>query len=109
MLDNIGMDGHGRIIMQEDPGNVAHIAKVWLYGTDTGTLTQIAQFDPDQFTPGLPAFLTQDEESSGVIDAEETLGKGYFLLNAQVHRTPLGPELIERAQLLAMYVDPSLK
>ena len=108
MLDNIGMDQLGRIIMQEDPGNVAHVAKVWLYGADNGRLVQIAQFDPELFTPGSPAFLTQDEESSGVIDAEDLLGKGWFLLDAQIHRTPLTTELVERGQLLAMYVDPSL-
>jgi hypothetical protein len=31
-----------------------------------------------------PAFLTQDEESSGIIDAEEILGRGWFLLDVQV-------------------------
>jgi hypothetical protein len=31
-----------------------------------------------------PAFLTQDEESSGIIDAEEILGPGWFLLDVQV-------------------------
>mgnify|MGYP003353084690 CR=1 FL=1 len=63
-------------------------------------------FDPAQFTPGQPRFITQDEETSGVIDAADLLGEGYFLLDAQVHKASTDPELVEGGQLLALYVDP---
>jgi hypothetical protein len=61
---------------------------------------------------GGPNFLTQDEESSGIIDAEHVLGRGWFLFDVQNHKTvapaadPLG--LVEGGQLLAMYVDPKI-
>ena len=38
MFDNICIDRRGRILLQEDPGNKPYIAKVWLYGIDTGQL-----------------------------------------------------------------------
>ena len=31
--------------------------------------------------------FTIDEESSGIIDAHEVLGKGWFLFDAQIHKT----------------------
>jgi hypothetical protein len=54
------------------------------------------------------SFITNDEESSGLIDAEHILGKGWFLLDVQVHKASLDPELVEDGQLLAMYVDPRI-
>jgi hypothetical protein len=33
-----------------------------------------------------PGFITQDEESSGIIDASRFLGPGTFLFDAQVHK-----------------------
>ena len=63
----------------------------------------VAQFDPAKFAPtGSP--FTQDEESSGIIDAAELLGKGWFLFDAQVHTANSDPELVEHGQLLAMQV-----
>ena len=52
--------------------------------------------------------MTQDEESSGIIDAEDMLGKGWFLLDVQAHNTNPDTELVEFGQLLAMYVDPKI-
>jgi hypothetical protein len=46
----------------------------------------LAQFDPAQFTSGAAGFITQDEESSGIIDAARFLGGGSFLFDAQVHK-----------------------
>ena len=59
----------GPRLLQEDPGNQAHIAKVWRYDRCHRQLTVIAQHNPALFTMGAPGFLTQDEESSGIIDA----------------------------------------
>ena len=63
-------------------------------------------FDPS--IPGNPSFITQDEESSGLIDAGHILGRGWFLLDVQAHKLSSDPELVEGGQLLAMSVDPDI-
>jgi hypothetical protein len=110
MLDNVTIDRRGRILMDEDPGNAGRLAKIWMYSIKTGTLTQIAVHNAKFFDATLadPAFITQDEESSGIVDAEETLGKGWFFLDVQVHKANADPELVEMGQLLALYVDPKI-
>ena len=111
MLDNVAIDHHGRILMDEDPGNAGRIAKIWLYSIDTGEFIEVAHHNPKYFDPTIlnnSAFLTQDEESSGIIDAEHILGRGWFLFDVQVHKTDPDPELVEGGQLLALFVDPSI-
>ncbi len=107
MFDNLTV-ANGKVILQEDPGNQSHIAKVWEYDIASDTLTQIAGFDPAQFTPGAAGFITQDEESSGVIDVTAILGSETthaYLLDAQVHTASGDPATVEPGQLLVMYVD----
>jgi hypothetical protein len=106
MLDNIGVNGRGQIVAQEDIGNQPALGKVWLYDIGSDTLTQLAEHDPDLFTPGAPGFITQDEETSGVIDVSTILGEGWYLLDDQVHKASSDPELFEGGQLLAMHVQP---
>jgi hypothetical protein len=53
---------------------------------------------------GAPGFITQDEESSGIIDASRVLGKGTFLFDAQVHSPHPEPDKVERGQLLTLQV-----
>jgi hypothetical protein len=111
MLDNVTIDRWGRILMDEDPGNSVRVSKVWLYQIDTGALIQVAAHNPKFFDPTLPNnpdFITQDEESSGIIDASHILGRGWFLLDVQAHKVSTDPELVEGGQLLAMYVDPAI-
>ena len=108
MLDNITIDRLGRLLLQEDTGNNPWVAKIWLYGIDTGSLTEVAHHDPALFEPGGAGFITQDEESSGIIDAQHILGEGWFLFDVQVHKPSADPELVEGGQLLAMYVDPRI-
>ncbi len=114
MLDNLAIDSYGRILMQEDIGANDALGKIWLYDIDTGpsSLTQIAAHDPARFgIPAGPGFLTRDEESSGIIDAREILGDGWFLFDVEGHYAVTGPdatELVEGGQLVAMYVDPAL-
>jgi len=107
MLDNITVDRRGNILMQEDPGNQAHIARIWRYEPTTDTLTVLAAHDTSLFQSGSPGFLTHDEESSGIIDASEVLGPGWFLLDVQAHYSIPGA-LVEGGQLLALYVPDSL-
>jgi Ca2+-binding RTX toxin-like protein len=107
MFDNMTV-ANGKIIVNEDPGNNAYVARVWEYDIATGDFHQVATFNPDQFAPGAPNFITQDEESSGVIDVTDLLGDSdtrAYLLDAQVHKTTGNPATVEQGQLMVMYVD----
>jgi len=108
MFDNITIDSLGRIILQEDIGNNSSIGKIWLYDINNpGGIRQIAQHDPSRFAVGGASFLTIDEESSGIIDAKDSLGLGWYLLDVQAHYGIPG-ELVEGGQLVAMYIDPTV-
>jgi hypothetical protein len=107
MLDNLTIDQDGRILLQEDTGGAAHNAKIWQYDIATDTVTLIAGHDPARFgDTGVDATapFTTDEESSGIVDAQNVLGPGWFLLTVMAHY-PLGGALVEGGQLLALY-DP---
>lgn len=105
MMDNITMDRYGHLLIQEDPGNVSLLARVLQYDTNTGDLSVIAQHDPLRFSSAGAQFITQDEESSGIIDAQDILGAGWFLLDVQVPRS-VGGEVVSGGQLLALF-NPS--
>lgn len=111
--DNMAIDRHGNLLIQEDPGNNAHVARIVAYRIADGALGVVAQADPLRFTIGSPLFMTQDEETSGIIDAETLLGPGTFLLDIQVHTAnglPAGTgpdtveEYVQHGQLLVMQV-----
>jgi Bacterial protein of unknown function (DUF839) len=82
MLDNITVDGDGNLILQEDPGNQAHLARIWKFYPRSGELVEIAKHDPARFgnrdratiTSPTPPF-SSDEESSGVIEITHLLQK----------------------------------
>ncbi len=104
--DNMDIDPHGHLLIQEDPGGNAHVARVLAYDIEGDQIATLAQFDPAIFSG--PDALTTDEESSGILDVEDQLGTGRFLFDAQVH-TSVGlsdPDTqVERGQLLTMTVD----
>jgi len=102
MLDNMTIDNSGHILMQEDVGNNAHLGKIWQYSTGTGELKIVAQHDSTRFKIGGANFLTQDEESSGIIDVQQILGAGKFLAVVQAHYGIAG-ELVEGGQLLTFF------
>ena len=111
MLDNMTVTKQGKILLQEDPGNQTHLAKIWEYDPTTDQLLLLAQHDPDRFDPAAPAggepFLTQDEESSGIIDVTDILGsagQNVFLFDVQAHY-PIPGELVQGGQLGLMYQD----
>ena len=86
MLDNISIT-NGKIILQEDPGKVEYLAKVWEYDIATDTLTQRAELEPARVLPSSPDFITQDEESSGVLNVTALLGDAdtdALLVNAMI-------------------------
>ena len=105
MLDNITVDALGNVLLQEDVGNNAHLGKLWQYSPTADALTQLATHDPNTFLEGGPTFLTQDEESSGIIDVTSILGNAgeqVFLLGVQAHYPIAGPQ-VEGGQLLLMH------
>ena len=107
--DNLDIDRRGNLLIQEDPGGNAHVARIVAYDIDSGRRGVVATFDPALFAPATPggsdAAMTTDEESSGIIDASEVLGKGAFLFDAQVHLKHPNPEYVEHGQLLSMRVS----
>ena len=111
MLDNITIDRHGRIVMLEDVGNQAHNGKMFVYDIASKSLVQVAMHDPARFgdlTADATAPFNQDEETSGVIDAEAILGRGWFLFDDQAHYGLSDPSLVEGGQLLALFVPQSV-
>lgn len=102
--DNLGMDDKGDLMIQEDPGNNAHLSRIVAYDVDSGARGVVAEFDPALFRSESPSFITQDEESSGIIDARDALGRGWFLFDAQVHKAAADPAKVELGQLMALHV-----
>jgi hypothetical protein len=107
MFDNMGIDKNGHMLLLEDVGNNAHIGKIWQYNIATDSLILIASHDTTRFLTGGANFLTQDEESSGVIDVQDILGAGMFLIVDQAH-FPIAGEVVEGGQMLAFYNPLSL-
>lgn len=110
MMDNMTIDKHGHVFIQEDPGNQAYSAKILEYDIATDQLTVIAKHDPARFGDiGVPATapFNQDEESSGIIDVSDILGQGMHILVQQAHY-PLASPLIEGGQLLAAFIPSSI-
>ncbi len=98
------IDAHGNLLIQEDPGDNAQLARIVAYRIADGALGVLAQFDPSLFRSEAPGFITADEESSGAIDAEKLIGPGWFLFDAQAHAPSGDPASVELGQLLAMRV-----
>jgi 2',3'-cyclic-nucleotide 2'-phosphodiesterase (5'-nucleotidase family) len=98
MLDNMTVADDGSILLQEDPGNNARLAKIWRYNPSTDTLVELAQHNPSQFS-GTGA-ITLDEESSGIVDISsfltgvsgyDTSKYSYFLIADQIHKAVASP------------------
>lgn len=107
--DNMDIDHDGHLLIQEDPGGNAHLARVLAYDIASGSIATLAQFDPARFAPGATGYPnTTDEESSGILDVADLMGPGTFLLDTQVH-TSAGlsdpARQVEHGQLLTMSVD----
>lgn len=108
MFDNLTIDNSGHILLQEDVGNNVHNGKIWQYTIATDKLELIAKHDPNRFETGGSNFLTIDEESSGIIDAQSILGPGQFLLVDQAHYLISG-EAVEGGQILSAYIPETYK
>jgi hypothetical protein len=110
MADNMtvvnGRDGVTRILMQEDVGGNPRLGRLWLFDTSLNALEEIGISDSKYFVSGATNFLTQDEETSGIIPAP-WLGDGWFLLNMQAHY-PISGELVEGSQLMAVFIPQTI-
>ena len=104
MLDNLTVNDRGEVLLQEDVGNTAYLGGVWRYDPADGSVERIAQHDPARFVAGGASFLTQDEESSGIIPAP-FLGKGAYLLDVQGHYATGDSETVEGGQLVLLTID----
>lgn len=109
MFDNMCLSntiqGGTNIVIQEDPGNTPHNAKTLLYRVADDSLSLLLQSDPARFGDGVgpaTAPFNQDEENSGVFDARDTLGLGWFVGNLQAHYSLAAP-LLEGGQIYAFY------
>lgn len=122
MFDNISVNKDGTLTLLEDVGNANHNGKVWVYNPADKSLKMVAKFDPalfgdvnaaGSFTAGTH---TKDEETSGVIDITDILGrndgKQYSLIVAQDHASATSLNLanptamVEGGQLLVMATAP---
>ncbi|MCI0540022.1 MAG: hypothetical protein L0Z50_32855, partial [Verrucomicrobiales bacterium] len=108
MMDNITVNTRGEVIIQEDVGGNDRLGKVWRYNIPSDTLELLAEHDPDRFASGGSDFLTNDEESSGVIPAFDILGEGWYFMDVQAHYAT-DAELVEGGQLLAVHIPPGPK
>jgi secreted PhoX family phosphatase len=107
--DNMDIDEKGHLLIQEDPGGNAHLARVLAYEIASGDIAILAEFDPARFASGATGYpATIDEESSGIIDVADLMGRGTFLLDAQIHSS-VGlsdpTRQVEHGQLLKMKVN----
>ena len=111
--DNIEVDDLGNVLIQEDPGNNAQRARLVAYNTKTAQLATVLQFKQQYFEKGQAAFMTEDEESSGVTDVTKFFRKSasdksrYYILNAQIHATPAisRPDIADAATSLASIIE----
>lgn len=111
--DNIEVDNLGNILIQEDPGNNALRSRVLAYNSKSGKIAELLQFKKEYFEKGQPKFITEDEESSGIIDVTMYLRKSatdntrYYMLNAQIHASPglARPDVADAATKLANIIE----
>ena len=107
MFDNITISPDGKkVLLQEDPGGNARLAKIWQYDIATDGLSELAQHSPLLFSTtsvqGNFRF-NWDEESSGIIPLWDILGPGYYALDVQAHTASALAGAVENGQLLIMF------
>lgn len=89
--DNMTVDAAGNVLIQEDPGNNALVARIVSYRIKDGAVGVVAKFKDEYFAEGSASFITKDEESSGIIEVTDLLSKGkadknrYYMYVAQIH------------------------
>lgn len=107
MFDNLTVDAAGRVLVQEDPGEHAHLAAIWLFDPKTKLATKLFEANPALFKSGSHDFMTVDEEHSGIIEVTDLLRKAswfdakrrYYLGTTQAHKPHADSSLVEYGQL----------
>ena len=123
--DNIDVNRHGEIAICEDPQfddpdeGPGRDASLWIHEIASGRLTRVAEVDrgaakrhalaadprnaviPEKDAPGR-------WELSGVIDAEDALGRGAWIVDVQAHGLRIEPEseTVEGGQILQLVWMP---
>lgn len=116
MFDNIVVDGDGRVLVQEDPGENARLAVIWMYEPMLNKTTKLFESNPDLFKSGAADFMTIDEEHSGIVEITSLLRKAswfdtkhrYYLGTTQAHLDHKDTKLVEHGQLW-LISGPSIK
>ena len=107
MLDNLTVDAVGRVLLQEDPGEDKRLAAIWLFDPKTNKSSKLFEANAELFKPGASAFMTSDEEHSGIIEVTDLLRKAswfdakrrYYLGTTQAHKPHAVSSLVEYGQL----------
>jgi len=109
MMDNMSVSRNGLIYIQEDVGNNPRLGRMWQYDTKTDAIKEVGISDSARFISGSSKFLTQDEETSGIFDARDILGPGWYLLCMQAHYGISTNSLVEGGQLMAAFFPDAVK
>jgi hypothetical protein len=99
------IQGGTRVLLQEDPGSHPTSAKTLVYDAQADTVEIVLMSDPARFGDigvAATAPFNTNEENSGVFDARDTLGLGWFVANMQAHYSVAAP-LIEGGQVYAFF------
>jgi hypothetical protein len=108
MFDNVTVAGDGKLLIEEDPGDNPHMAAIWQFDPVTGQVEKVLAVAPERFLDKKdPAFMTQDEENSGITEITDLVrnaiwtkpNRRYFIGVLQVHAKSQDPELVEDGQL----------
>ncbi|YCM42734.1 alkaline phosphatase PhoX [Verrucomicrobiaceae bacterium 227] len=108
-FDNIACDFKGDVFIQEDGSSSAlNLSRVWRYDASAGTMTVIAHHNPRFFkNDGQSEFLSDEGETSGILDLSSVLGEGWYLLTSMAH-APASPDAPNKqlGKLEAYEFDP---
>ena len=103
--DNMGIDSKGNLLIQEDPGDNAHLARIVAYDVDDRRPRCRRRVRPGPVPRRRrPASSPRTRSRAASSTPSEVLGKGWFLFDAQVHKAFPDPAKVEYGQLLALHV-----
>lgn len=121
--DNMDMNRHGDLVIQEDAGfdlreiGMQRDSSVWIYDTRKHRLRRVAEIDREPARAHALAADPANEsiaktdvpggwETSGILDMEDVLGRGVWLMTVQAHSLRIAPaaETVQGGQLLLMVV-----
>jgi len=104
--DNIAINSHRQLLLCEDPNFtlVGRDASIWLYDIPTGNFNRLVEMDTVLAHTLDPAYTNGKWESSGVIDATNIIGDGWWVFDVQAHYNIGDAELVEGGQLLTIQV-----